>query len=88
MEIIKKEDIRHADVYALAAIGAYGGALANKYIPQYAGTYTVAVTGIAELIGGFVIMPYSKPIGALVVGAGVFSILDGVFRIFAPAYAV
>lgn len=87
-EIISKTEIKHADVYAVAAIGAYGSALGNKYIPQYAGKYTVAINGGIQFIIGLVAMPYNKYVGSFFIGAGMFSLLDGAFRLFAPAYAI
>ena len=85
VEMLK--DTKDMEIFAIAGIGAYTGAVVNKFIPAFVGNYTTIAVGILEFIGAVFLIKYNKSIGIFVGGAAVFSFLDGVFRIAAPQYA-
>lgn len=86
VEMLK--DTKDIEIFAIAGVGAYAGALANKFIPAFVGNYTTAAVGFIELVAAVFTIKYNKSIGIALGGAATFSIFDGLFRIFAPAYAV
>lgn len=87
MIAVDKEEKEGMVDFAIAGVGAYSGLIVNKYMPQFAKQYTTIVLGVIELVIAF-LLKKSDELLIFFGSMGVVTLLDGIFRLFVPQFAI